>query len=93
MKFYKYFLLSLGVILIDQTTKLLVHNNMELGIPGEILVFGDWFRLHYLLNPGMAFGLQLQTEYGGLGGAGTQRVVAEINRRIATLSAAQARQR
>ncbi len=64
MKFYKYYLLSLGVILIDQTTKLLVHYNMELGIPGEILVLGEWFRLHYLLNPGMAFGLELHTEYG-----------------------------
>lgn len=51
-------------MVIDQTTKLLVHYNMELGIPGEISVFGEWFRLHYLLNPGMAFGLQLQTEYG-----------------------------
>ncbi len=28
---------------------------------------------------------QFQTEYGGLGGEGTQRVVAEINRRLATL--------
>ena len=28
---------------------------------------------------------QLQAEYGGLGGAGTQRVVAEINRRLAAL--------
>ena len=64
MKFYKYFLLSLGIILLDQCTKLLVHYNMDLGIPGEISVFGDWFRLHYLLNPGMAFGLQLKTEYG-----------------------------
>ncbi len=36
---------------------------------------------------------QLQTEYGGLGGAGTQRVVAEINRRLARLSGRQARQR
>lgn len=29
---------------------------------------------------------QFQAEYGGLGGAGTQRVVDEINRRLATLS-------
>ena len=35
---------------------------------------------------------QLQTEYGGLGGAGTQRVVAEIRRRLTTLYGPQARQ-
>jgi len=64
MKLYRYFLLSLLVILIDQISKLLVHLYMDLGISGEISVLGDWFRLHYLLNPGMAFGLQLQTEYG-----------------------------
>ena len=64
MKYWKYFLLSLGVIIFDQMVKLLVHYNMDPGIPGEITVIGDWFRLHYLLNPGMAFGLQLETEYG-----------------------------
>ena len=35
---------------------------------------------------------QFQAEYGGLGGEGTRQVVAEINRRLATLSGLQARQ-
>jgi signal peptidase II len=61
---YKYFLLSLGIIMIDQASKLLVHYNMDMGVVGEINVIGDWFRLHYLLNPGMAFGLQISSEYG-----------------------------
>jgi signal peptidase II len=26
---------------------------------GQIKVFGDWFKLYYTLNPGMAFGMQL----------------------------------
>ncbi|MEM7550044.1 MAG: lipoprotein signal peptidase [Bacteroidota bacterium] len=60
----KFFLLSLIVIVIDQASKLLVHFNMDMGLIGEINVLGDWFRLHYLLNPGMAFGLQIQSEYG-----------------------------
>ncbi len=64
MKYWKFFLLSLGIIIFDQMVKLLVHFNMDPGISGEIAVFGDWFLLHYLLNPGMAFGLQLETEYG-----------------------------
>ena len=54
MKVYKYFLIALIVIVIDQTSKLLVHHNMYLH--EEINVLGEWFRLHYLLNPGMAFG-------------------------------------
>ncbi|MEP2773848.1 MAG: lipoprotein signal peptidase [Fulvivirga sp.] len=64
MKIYRYFLLALGVIILDQTVKLLVHYNMELNT--EIDVFGDWFKLHYLLNPGMAFGLKSSHEYGKL---------------------------
>ena len=66
MKYYKYFLLSLGVIILDQTVKMLVYYNMELGPMGEIKVFGDWFKIHYILNPGMAFGLKWDAEYGKL---------------------------
>lgn len=66
MKYFKYYLLSLAVIILDQTVKMLVHYNMELGTAGQIPVFGDWFKLHYTLNPGMAFGLQLGSEYGKL---------------------------
>jgi signal peptidase II len=58
----KYILIALAVIIIDHTSKLLVHFNMELH--EEIFVIGDWFRLHYLLNPGMAFGLKWDNEYG-----------------------------
>ncbi len=64
MKTYKYFLIALAVILIDQTSKLLVYHNMYLG--QEIHVIGDWFRIHYWLNPGMAFGIELEGEFGKL---------------------------
>ena len=67
MKYYKYFLLTLGVIVLDQTVKLLVHGNMVYGPTGEIAVFGDWFKLHYILNEGMAFGIRFGSEYGKLG--------------------------
>ena len=66
MKLYKYYLLAIGIIILDQAVKLLVHFNMEMGSLGEIDVFGDWFKLHYLLNPGMAFGLKSDHEYGKL---------------------------
>lgn len=66
MKYYKYFLISLVVIIIDQVVKLLVHFNMEMGVSGQIQILGDFFKLHYLTNPGMAFGMRLGTEYGKL---------------------------
>ncbi len=64
MKIYKYFILALFIIVFDQTSKLLVYNYMYLH--QEINVIGDWFRLHYLLNPGMAFGIRWNNEFGKL---------------------------
>ena len=66
VKYYKYYLLSLFIIMLDQTVKMLVHYNMDLGVVGQIPIFDDWFKLHYTLNPGMAFGMQLGSEYGKL---------------------------
>ncbi|MBI3218960.1 MAG: lipoprotein signal peptidase [Bacteroidetes bacterium] len=64
MKVYKYFLIALLIICLDQTSKLLVHKYMYLH--EEVNVIGDWFRLHYLLNPGMAFGIKWDSEFGKL---------------------------
>ena len=64
MRVAKFFLIALSVIIIDHTSKLLVHHNM--GIHEEVSVVGDWFKLHYLLNPGMAFGLRWENEFGKL---------------------------
>jgi signal peptidase II len=64
MKIFKYFLAALVVILIDQASKIWVHNNMYLH--EEINVLGEWFRIHYLLNPGMAFGKKIEGEFGKL---------------------------
>ncbi|WP_143959559.1 lipoprotein signal peptidase [Litoribacter populi] len=66
MKYLKYFGIALLVIIIDQASKLLVHTQMDFGTPGQIKVIGDWFKLHYTTNPGMAFGMQLGSEYGKL---------------------------
>ncbi|MEO9483212.1 MAG: lipoprotein signal peptidase [Ekhidna sp.] len=62
----KYFLISFAVILLDQIVKLIVYYNMDMGSQGQILIFGTWFKLHYLTNPGMAFGMKLDFEYGKL---------------------------
>src|SRR3954469_22240647 len=64
MKIAKFFLIALAVIIIDQVSKLLVWRYMH--IHEEVNVIGDWFRLHYLLNPGMAFGIRRNNEFGKL---------------------------
>ena len=57
-------LIILGAILIvlDQIIKVLVKTNMGLG--ETVNVIGDWFKLHYVLNEGMAFGMA----FGGIWG-------------------------
>ncbi|WP_425389923.1 lipoprotein signal peptidase [Ekhidna sp.] len=62
----KYFLISFLIIIVDQVVKVVVHYNMSMGTQGQIMIFGDWFKLHYLTNPGMAFGMKLNFEYGKL---------------------------
>lgn len=64
MNTYRYFILAFMIIVIDQASKMLVYNNMYLH--EEINIFGTWFRLHYLLNPGMAFGIRWENEFGKL---------------------------
>ena len=62
----KFFLLALLVIVLDQLSKYLVHRYMQPGSAGEIPVFGQFAKLNYTLNPGMAFGAQLPAPYGKL---------------------------
>ena len=59
--YYKYLLLTLAVVVLDQVTKLLVRNYMQLG--EEFNVLGSWFRIHYVLNEGIAFGMKADFQY------------------------------
>ena len=58
----KLFILGAVLVVIDQIIKVLVKTNMELG--ESIDVIGDWFKLNFVLNKGMAFGMA----FGGLWG-------------------------
>lgn len=58
----KSLLFILFILIVDQTVKIIVKTNMVIG--EEIPVLGKWFRIHFLENPGMAFGL----EWGWRGG-------------------------
>lgn len=49
--------------LLDQGSKIWIKTSMIIG--EEIEVF-DWFRIHFVENPGMAFGMELGGEYGKL---------------------------
>jgi signal peptidase II len=64
LKYLKYLLIPLLIIIADQTLKLWVHQNMVLG--EERIVFDDWFRLLYVLNPGFAYGMKIDATYGKL---------------------------
>ncbi|MFT4605345.1 MAG: signal peptidase II [Rhodothermales bacterium] len=50
-------IVALVIVVIDQITKQLVVANMYQG--QSIPVLGDWLRLTYTENPGMAFGIEL----------------------------------
>ena len=56
------FILGFILVVLDQIIKVLVKTNMDLG--ETIDVIGDWFKLHFVLNKGMAFGMA----FGGVWG-------------------------
>ncbi len=62
MNYLKYFGISLAIIVLDQISKLMVYYFMDLH--EEFNVIGTWFRIHYILNPGMAFGFEFSWPYG-----------------------------
>jgi signal peptidase II len=55
-------LIILAVILIDQSLKFYIKTNYYLG--EEHNVIGNWFRLHFVENEGMAWGWQFGGDFG-----------------------------
>jgi signal peptidase II len=53
-----------SVLLIDQVSKVWVKTSMYLD--QSIPVFGNWFYIHFIENPGMAFGMEFWGENGKL---------------------------
>lgn len=62
-KLYQLYILAIIVIILDQLSKYIVHQSMIENIT-TIPVLGDFFKLHYVTNPGMAFGVELGGNYG-----------------------------
>lgn len=60
----KYLLIALAAVVVDQAVKLVVKLNMQLG--DEFSVVGQLFKIHFVENPGAAFGVTF-TDMFGLG--------------------------
>lgn len=52
------------LLILDQVVKILVKTNMTLG--QSIPVFGNWFFIQFIENPGAAWGFEFGGEYGKL---------------------------
>ena len=63
MKYTKYYLLTIAIILVDQIIKLAIFKNFQYE-GDEIVIAGDWLKLHYITNPGMAGGIEFGSKYG-----------------------------
>ncbi len=60
----KLILLGVLLVVVDQVVKILVKTNMDLG--EQIFVIGQWFRLCFVENEGMAFGMKFGGQVGKL---------------------------
>lgn len=55
-------LLIVLVLVIDQVVKIHIKTSMTIG--QSIPVFGNWFQIRFIENPGMAFGLDIPGRWG-----------------------------
>ena len=69
------FIIIVAVLLIDQLLKIWVKTHMAIG--EEIPVAGNWFKLLFIENPGMAF--------GWIGGGGIMKTLLSLFRIIAVV--------
>ncbi len=62
MKFKHVLLIVLLVLILDQLLKVYIKTHFYYG--EEINVIGSWFRLHFIENEGMAFGMKFGEDWG-----------------------------
>lgn len=63
-KLLPYLLLALSIIIIDQSIKVYIKTHFDIGEERKII--GNFFKLHFIENPGMAFGMSFGTGIGKL---------------------------
>lgn len=57
MRYRHALLLILVILVLDQASKIYIKTHFYYG--EEVKVIGDWFRLHFIENEGMAFGMKI----------------------------------
>lgn len=57
-------IILVALLVFDQIVKILIKTNMT--INETITVFPNWFFIHFIENPGAAFGMQIGGDYGKL---------------------------
>lgn len=63
---YKYFILTAVLVIIDQAIKMWMQYDVLPNHYGNLPIIPDVFDFHYVLNPGMAFGMEIGGDYGKL---------------------------
>jgi signal peptidase II len=61
---HKLLAIIFAILIADQVLKIWIKTTMSLG--QEIVIFKDWFIIHFVENNGMAFGFEFAGEYGKL---------------------------
>lgn len=56
--------LGIALVVVDQIIKILVKTNMALGEHFDVI--GDWFKIYFIENEGMAFGMKFGGWFGKL---------------------------
>ncbi|MEZ5046035.1 MAG: lipoprotein signal peptidase [Chitinophagaceae bacterium] len=62
MKFRNVILIAIALVLLDQVFKIYVKTHFTYN--EEINVLGSWFKLHFIENEGMAFGMKFGDDFG-----------------------------
>src|SRR5690349_2585938 len=64
MKGLRVALLIIAILVADQVLKIYIKTNFTIGEDHK--VFGDWFRIHFIENEGMAWGWKFGGSWGKL---------------------------
>lgn len=72
----KLFIFAITLLVIDQAVKIWIKTHMMLG--QEFCIFGDWFKILFVENNGMAFGMELGDGKAGKTILSLFRIVAVV---------------
>lgn len=76
LKYRNAILLILFIIVLDQVVKIYIKTHFVNG--DDVKILGDWFRLHFIENEGMAYGLKISESVIGKLILSTFRLVAVV---------------